>query len=68
MQNLIILYNPYYEKDVIEQHLKVLIENQKVAFGKVRSKLKNIEQKNNIVDSGTLSSLEFHTKLVGINI
>lgn len=43
MQNLIILYNPYYEKDVIEQHLKVLIENQKVAFGKVRSKLKNIE-------------------------
>ena len=43
MKNLIILYNPYYEKDVIEQHLKVLIENQKVAFGKVRSKLKNIE-------------------------
>ncbi|WP_066163894.1 HP0729 family protein, partial [Aliarcobacter cryaerophilus] len=41
--NLIILYNPYYEKDVIEQHLKVLIENKKVAFGKVRSKLKNIE-------------------------
>ena len=29
MKNLIILYNPYYEKDVIEQHLKVLIENQK---------------------------------------
>ena len=28
---------------MIEQHLKVLIENQKVAFGKVRSKLKNIE-------------------------
>ncbi len=43
MKNLLILYNPYYEKDVIEQHLKVLIENQKVAFGKVRSKLKNIE-------------------------
>ena len=43
MNNLIILYNPYYEKDVIEQHLKVLIENQKVAFGKVISKLKNIE-------------------------
>ncbi len=43
MKNLIILYNPYYQNDVIEQHLKVLIENQKVAFGKVRSKLKNIE-------------------------
>lgn len=41
MQNLLILYNPYYKEDVIEQHLKVLIENQKVAFGKVKSKLKN---------------------------
>ena len=44
MKNLIILYNPYYQDDVIEQHLKVLIENQKVAFGKVKSKLKNMEQ------------------------
>lgn len=43
MKNLIILYNPYYQKDVIEQHLKILIENKKVAFGKVKSKLKNIE-------------------------
>ena len=44
MKNLIILYNPYYQDDVIEQHLKVLIENEKVAFGKVKSKLKNMEQ------------------------
>ena len=44
MKNLVILYNPYYQDDVIEQHLKVLIENQKVAFGKVKSKLKNMEQ------------------------
>ena len=44
MKNLIILYNPYYKDDVIEQHLKVLIENEKVAFGKVKSKLKNMEQ------------------------
>ena len=29
------IYNPYYQDDVIEQHLKVLIENEKVAFGKV---------------------------------
>ena len=43
MKNLIILYNPYYQDDVIEQHLKVLIENQKVAFGKVKSKLKNMK-------------------------
>ena len=35
--------NPYYQTDVIQQHLKVLIENEKVAFGKVRSKLKTIE-------------------------
>ena len=41
MQNLPILYNTYYQEDIIEQHLKVLIENQKVAFGKVKSKLKN---------------------------
>ena len=32
MQNLLILYNPYYQEDVIEQHLKVLMENKKVAF------------------------------------
>lgn len=32
MQNLPILYNPYYQEDVIEQHLKVLMENKKVAF------------------------------------
>lgn len=43
MKNLIILYNPYYQNDVIEQHLKLLTENQKVAFGKVKSKLKNKE-------------------------
>jgi len=43
MKNLLILYNPYYQSDVIKQHLKVLIDNEKVAFGKVRSKIKNIE-------------------------
>ncbi|MDX3960195.1 HP0729 family protein [Aliarcobacter skirrowii] len=43
MKNLLILYNPYYQEDVIEQHLKVLLDTGKVAFGKVRSKLKNIE-------------------------
>lgn len=43
MNNLIILFNPYYQNDVIEQHLKVLKENGQVAFGKVRSKLKTIE-------------------------
>ncbi len=47
MKNLIILYNPYYQDDVIEQHLKVLIENEKVAFGKVKSKLKNMQHSSN---------------------
>ena len=36
MNNLLILFNPYYQSDVVEQHLKLLIENEKVAFGKVK--------------------------------
>ena len=43
MQNLLILFNPYYQSDVIEQHLKVLIDKEVVAFGKIRSALKNRE-------------------------
>ena len=41
IKNLLILFNPYYQTDVIEQHLKLLIQNEKVAFGKIKSKLKN---------------------------
>lgn len=41
MQNFLILYNPYYKRDVIEAHLEILRDNGKVAFGKIRSKLKN---------------------------
>lgn len=42
MQNLLILYNPYYQTDVIEQHVKFLRENETVAFGgKVRSKMRD---------------------------
>ncbi|RDU66272.1 ATP-binding protein [Helicobacter didelphidarum] len=41
MANLFILYNPYYQNNVIEEHLKILNEKGKVAFGKVRSKLKD---------------------------
>jgi len=39
--NILILYNPYYQKDVIEAHLAVLKERGKVAFLKLRSKLKD---------------------------
>lgn len=42
-KNLLILYNPYYQNDVIEQHLKGLIERESVAFGKVRSKFRDME-------------------------
>ena len=46
MTNLLILFNPYYQTDVIEQHLKLLIQNEKVAFGKIKSKLND---KNSVV-------------------
>lgn len=48
MKNLLILFNPYYKNDVIEQHLNLLIQNDKVAFGKIRSSLRTME--NNFED------------------
>lgn len=39
MKNIIILYNPYYQENVIEQHLEILKERGVVAFGKVKSAL-----------------------------
>lgn len=48
MQNLVILYNPYYNQEVIEDHIRILNANNnmtkaKVAFGKVRSKRRDYE-------------------------
>lgn len=40
MQNLLVLYNPYYQQDVIKQHLEILLDKGEVAFGKVKSKLR----------------------------
>ena len=40
MQNYLILYNPYYESNVIGKHLEILKSQGQVAFGKVRSKLR----------------------------
>ena len=52
MNNLLSLYNPYYNKNVIEQHLELLKENGVVAFGKVRSKLRDYEHPHqNILDT-----------------
>lgn len=41
MNDLLILYNPYYQENVIELHLQVLKARGQVAFGKVRSKLRD---------------------------
>ena len=42
MHNILILYNPYYQSNVIEQHLKILIAKGKVAFGKIKSKRRDM--------------------------
>lgn len=34
MNHLLILYNPYYQEDVIKQHLSILQEKSQVAFAK----------------------------------
>ena len=48
MHNLLILYNPYYQKNVVEKHIEILQEaadplQARVAFGKVRSKLRDYD-------------------------
>lgn len=45
IQNLLILYNPYYQENVIELHLEILKEKGRVAFGKIRPKSKDKEHK-----------------------
>lgn len=45
-KNLLVLYNPYYNGEVIEEHLSLLKKNSIVAFGKVRSALRNYEHPN----------------------
>lgn len=46
MKNIIILYNPYYQENVIEQHLEILKDKGAVAFGKLRSTLRDHESPN----------------------
>ena len=46
MKNILILYNPYYNKTVIEDHLAILKERGITAFGKIRSKLRDQEHPN----------------------
>ncbi|MGX3098147.1 HP0729 family protein [Helicobacter sp. 23-1046] len=66
MTNLLILYNPYYQDTVIESHLEVLKQKGKVAFGKVRSKLKDTlgsqkSQSENPLGLATIKS-ELHSQ------
>ncbi|GAA9457467.1 hypothetical protein UBN111_06860 [Helicobacter pylori] len=48
MNHLLILYNPYYQQDVIQQHLSVLQEKSQVGFGKIRSKLNDQEKHHSL--------------------
>ncbi|GAA7905665.1 hypothetical protein HpMS217_05180 [Helicobacter pylori] len=48
MNHLLILYNPYYQQDAIQQHLSVLQEKSQVGFGKIRSKLNNQEKQDSL--------------------
>ena len=48
MQNLLILYNPYYNQEMIEDHVRILNKadnpnKAKVAFGKIRSKMRDYD-------------------------
>lgn len=48
MNHLLILYNPYYQRDVIQQHLSVLQEKSQVGSGKIRSKLNDQEKQDSL--------------------
>ncbi|GAA8700255.1 hypothetical protein HpBT345_07870 [Helicobacter pylori] len=48
MNHLLILYNPYYQRDVTQQHLSVLQEKSQVGFGKIRSKLNDQEKHHSL--------------------
>ncbi|WQT43995.1 ATP-binding protein [Helicobacter pylori] len=48
MNHLLILCNPCYQQDVIQQHLSVLQEKSQVGFGKIRSKLNDQEKQDSL--------------------
>ena len=57
MHNLLILYNPYYNQEMVEDHVRILgsyddATQAKVGFGKIRSKIRNYEHsKEERIDS-----------------
>ncbi len=48
MNHLLILCNPYYQQDVIQQHLSVFQEKSQVGSGKIRSKLNDQEKQDSL--------------------
>lgn len=56
MQNLLILFNPYYQKDVIDSHIAVLKDKGVVGFGKIKSSLSTLSSPKEL-DWEALSSI-----------
>lgn len=56
MQNLIILYNPYYQADTIDAHLAILKQHRRVAFGKIKSKLQTPNYQENALNLADYTS------------
>ncbi len=63
MHHILTLYNPYYQENVIEQHLAILKDNGIVAFGKVRSKLRDYEHPHQNVLDGIYQSATKETPM-----
>lgn len=62
MQNLLILFNPYYQKDVIDSHIAILKERGAVGFGKIKSKLTSLSEYKEL-DWESFSSVSSHSPL-----
>lgn len=56
MQNLLILFNPYYQKDVIDTHITILKDKGAVGFGKIKSSLSALSSPKEL-DWESLSSV-----------
>lgn len=56
MQNLLILFNPYYQKDAIDSHITVLKDKGVVGFGKIKSSLSTLSSPKEL-DWESLSSI-----------
>lgn len=55
---LLILYNPYYESSVIQSHLEILKAQGSVSFGKIRSKMRAQEPREQPTQEPSAQILE----------